>query len=162
MGKNRVDGSDCFSYLFHGLPTMTLYFGEPTGVSVASEMLRRDVSADLVGLDLPRQKSLAAGLYPVMVKRFGILFGHDLDAEGLFDFLASQEAEADFTYETAFCSPAMYSRFFKELTERAGLRNGLAADIDGDRACWFPVTAGHGLTVIHFSLGRLDGKTAVA
>jgi len=56
----------------------------------------------------------------------------------------------------------MYSKFFKELTDRAELRDGLTADIDGDRACWFPVKAGQGLTVIHFSLGRLDGKTAVA
>jgi len=96
MGKNQLDGSACFSYLFHGLPTMSLYFGEPPGTSVASEILRREISTDLVGLDLPRQKSLAAGLYPVMVKKFNILFGYDLDAEGLFDLLASLESETDF------------------------------------------------------------------
>jgi len=162
MGKDQMDGGDCFAYLFHGLPILTVYFGEPSGCSIATEIFRRDMSADLTALDLPQQKQLAVDLYPVMVKRYDLVFGQDLDAEGLFDFLAAHESEIAYRYETAYCSPAMYSRLFKELARRARLTDGLAAEQGGSQECWFPIAAGNELRVVHFGLGRLSGKTAVS
>lgn len=160
--KQPLDGEACFGLLFKGQPTLTLHFGDAPDSSVASDILKRDMSASLEALEPEQQMQFAAEMYPVMIKRFALKFPRGLDAEGLFDFLAENDEEVGYRYETAFCSAETYSRLFRELAAKARLDQGLSADVDGNQLFWFPVEAGQCLTIIHFSLNRLPGKRAVA
>lgn len=157
-----MDGEDCFAFMFHGLPVLSVFFAELPGQSLVSEIFRRDMQASLRGVDLPQQLSLAKDLYPVMAKKYDLVLDRDLDAQGLGDFLLGHTRELAYTYETAFCSPAMYSRLFRELADRANLRDGLASGDGYNRSMFFPVSSGHQLTLVHFGLGRLTGQTALA
>jgi hypothetical protein len=160
--KQPIDGETCFSFMFGGLPTLTLHFGDSPKGSVVSDIFERDMSASLKTLGLHEQKQFAAELYPVMVKRFSLEFPRSLDAEGLFDFLNENDEAIGYLYETAFCSAETYSHLFKELTEKAQLNQGVNAEIEGNQLFWFPVKAGQCLTVVHFGLVRMPGKRAVA
>jgi hypothetical protein len=79
---------------------MTIFFGEPSGKPIASQIFKRHMSPDLAALNLPQQKMLAIDMYPVMVKRFNFTFDRDLDAEELFDFFATHLVEIEYSCET--------------------------------------------------------------
>ncbi|MDF1497189.1 MAG: hypothetical protein P1P90_03955 [Patescibacteria group bacterium] len=154
--------------LFAIPPVRSLYFGDVRESESGEHFFKeafKDPSLPSISVQdesLVTQRTLAAGLYPIMLVRYDITFPKSLTGEECMEILANLDTPVAYEYWIAYTTMDLVKRIVLAQTPTKNNRGGLSRTnkLTRDTDYFFDVEQGETLYEIGFTLNPLPGSVA--